>query len=72
MPSLAENWSLNSHWGSCAEIGLMGVHPSVKSLGMFPRSGTQNCRRDGKAKGVVPSVEIKVDVGAGCLRNGTE
>lgn len=48
------------------------MHPSVKSLGMFPRSGTQNCRRDGKAKGVVPSVEIKVDVGAGCLRNGTE
>lgn len=48
------------------------MHPSVKSLGMFPRSGTQNYRRYGKMEGVVPSVEIKVDVGAGCLRNGTE
>ena len=71
IPSLFGGWSQNGCFGRGAEIGLRGVHPSAKSLGMFPRLGTQNCGRDGKEEGVMPSVEIKVDIRACCLRSGT-
>jgi len=70
MPSLVGDCSQNSHFGRGA-VGLRGVHPSAKSLGMVPRFGTQNCGRDEKEEGVVPSLEIKVNICVCCLRNGT-